>query len=106
MKSLESYINEQKLNKEDLKDLEVCVKVSLENLLYNTEDKGDNLLRTLVKVVDGQINDTYKDFEKKFRDDYDFDLSDPDVMRDFRSAVQYCAQQLVDEWELSEKYKK
>lgn len=106
MKGLSEFINEQKLNKEDLKDLEVCVKVSLENLLYKTEDKGDNLLRTLVKVVDGQINDTYKDFEKKFRNDYDFDLSDPDVMRDFRSAITYCAKQLIDEYDLAEKCKK
>ena len=104
MKTLQEFINEQKLNKEDLKDLEVCVKVSLENAMFKSDDI--DMMRTLVKINDGQINDTYKDFEKKFRDDYDFDLSDPDIMRDFRSAITYCAKQLIDEYDLAEKCKK
>ena len=104
MKSLSEYIVEKKLNKEELKDLGVCVKVSLERFMFSSKDS--KMIDTLVKIADGQINDTHKEFVKKFQDDYDFDLSDPDVERDFRSALTYYAQELIDEYKLSDKYKK
>lgn len=104
MKSLQEFITEKKLNKEELKDLEVCVKVSLERFMFASKDS--KMIDTLVKIADGQINDTHKEFVKKFQDDYDFDLSDPDVERDFRSALTYCAQELIDEYKLADKHKK
>lgn len=103
MKTLQEFINEG-LSFEEKKDLKACISVSLEQYMFDTDEK--DLMRVLVKIVDGQENDTHKDYVQKFKETYKFDYDDPSFMKTFRSLLMSTAKELISDYKLADRYKK
>ena len=110
MKSISEFINES-ISGEDLKDLKVCVNSVLERLFWGGEYQDyDTRAKVINALKKAQTNpdksDLYERVVEILKLDYDFDMSDSEVLGSVSEFIKEYAQEELPNWKIVMKYTK
>ena len=108
MKTLKEYIENinESISGQDLEDLKACVKVSMDEIVFEY-DSREKMIKELEAVEKGndKLSLTQKVIDH-FRDTYDFDTKDPEVLGAIKDMMKEHATKLIKDFTITLKYSK